>query len=105
MKITVKYFNPKYVYKAFTKKILSDLPIKWIPFSKLENLEEIGQGGFGIIYKANYLGEISKFRNNSSNDESKVEVETVAIKRFLNSKNISQSFLNEVIIQYSISEM
>ena len=54
--------------------------IKWIPYSQITNLKKIAEGGFGIVYKAEY------------------DCETVAIKKFLNSQNISKHFLNEVTI-------
>jgi hypothetical protein len=54
--------------------------IKWIPYSQITNLKKIAEGGFGIVYKAEY------------------DCETVAIKKFLNSQNISKYFLNKVTI-------
>ncbi|RIA93425.1 kinase-like domain-containing protein [Glomus cerebriforme] len=72
--------NPLNVYKYIKDNYHSI--IKWIPYSEITNLEKIAEGGFGIIYKANVT-----------------EYGTVAIKRFLGSKNISKYFkyfLNEL---------
>ena len=55
--------------------------MKWIPYSQIKNLTEIAKGGFGIIYKATLDGP-------------------VALKKFFNSQNMSQCFLNEVTILY-----
>jgi hypothetical protein len=74
--------NPLIVYK-YIKDIYYSI-IKWIPYSEITNLEKIAIGGFGIIYKA----KISDYG-------------TVAIKRFSNSQNITDYFINfliEVII-------
>ena len=46
---------------------------------EIKNLEEIAEGGFGIVYKAT------------------LDYRTVAVKRFLKSQNINKYFLNEVI--------
>ena len=63
-------------------KLFSNPKMKWIPYSQIENLIEIAKGGFGIIYKATLSNE------------------TVALKKFINSQNMSKYFLNEVIIFY-----
>ncbi|CAI2166101.1 15812_t:CDS:2, partial [Funneliformis geosporum] len=79
------------------KPILSRSVIKWIPYSQIADLKRIAEGGFGIIYKAKYLGEIPKVKDNSN--VSNIEYsknETVAVKRFINSKDISKYFLNEL---------
>ncbi|CAB4488641.1 unnamed protein product [Rhizophagus irregularis] len=75
--------NPLIIYDSI-KRIFFDFranqsTIKEIPFSQISNLKQIAKGGFGIVYKATWMG------NN------------VAVKRFLNSQNISKSFLNEII--------
>ncbi len=98
-KSIAKDTNPLNVYEFYQKDLLPlQLIIKWIPFTQFTNLEKIAEGGFGIIYKAKcfygileYNGHFNKFNT------------TVAIKRFLNSKDISKYFLDEVIIQFSTS--
>ncbi|RIA91514.1 kinase-like domain-containing protein [Glomus cerebriforme] len=72
--------NPLDVYSFIDK--LNYLPsninwFKWIPYSQITNLKQIAKGGFGIIYKANWLGK------------------DVAVKRFLNSQVMGRYFLNE----------
>ncbi|CAB4485922.1 unnamed protein product [Rhizophagus irregularis] len=51
---------------------------EWIPYSKIDNLEIIAEGGLGTIYKATCSNNF------------------VAVKRFSNSKDISRHFLNEI---------
>ncbi|GBC06414.1 hypothetical protein RclHR1_06810003 [Rhizophagus clarus] len=61
-----------------TSKTNSNQPaMKEIPYSQVKILKQIAKGGFGVIYKANLLGD------------------DVVIKRFNNSQNISKHFLNE----------
>jgi hypothetical protein len=62
------------------------LSINEIPYSQITDFNYIAEGGFGIIYKAVWLGQ------------------NVAVKKFSNSQNISKYFLNEVInLEYIIS--
>jgi hypothetical protein len=75
-----KNFNPLMIYNLAKKfDFSSKLKIEWIPYSQITNLEKIGEGGYGNIYKASISGNI------------------VAVKNFLNSRNPSKYFLNEVI--------
>ena len=55
--------------------------IKWIPYSRIRNVNEIARGGFGTIYCASWHG----IRPD------------VVLKRFENSQNFSRYFLSEVI--------
>ncbi len=65
--------------------------MEWIPYFQITSLERVAEGGFAIVYKADKLNPITN-RN-----------QTVAIKRFLNSENISKPFLNEVIIPSNLT--
>ncbi|PKC66277.1 hypothetical protein RhiirA1_459935 [Rhizophagus irregularis] len=74
--------NPLDIYDSIRKIFLNSktnlLSINVIPHSQITNFKYIAKGGFGIIYKATWLGQ------------------DVAVKRFLNSQNISKYFLNEI---------
>ncbi|UZO07195.1 uncharacterized protein OCT59_027490 [Rhizophagus irregularis] len=67
-----------YVRKIFLNSRTDQLSINEIPHTQITNFKYVAEGGFGIIYKATWLGQ------------------DVAVKRFLNSHNISKYFLNEV---------
>ncbi|CAB5209773.1 unnamed protein product [Rhizophagus irregularis] len=70
-----KNSNPLNIYKNdFALK----LKIEWVPYSRITNLKEIAEGGYGKIYKASINGNI------------------VAVKEFLNSQDPSKYFLNEI---------
>ncbi|CAB5217539.1 unnamed protein product [Rhizophagus irregularis] len=70
--ISMKTNNQSY------NKIACYMNKEWIPYSKIDNLEIIAEGGLGTIYKATCSNNF------------------VAVKRFSNSKDISRHFLNEI---------
>ncbi|PKY29998.1 hypothetical protein RhiirB3_485159 [Rhizophagus irregularis] len=80
VKINDKYFEPQNILNSIFKLKSSIRTIRWIPFPQFTDIKEITKGGYGIIYKATW----------SSKNE------TVILKRFENSKNISKYFLNEL---------
>jgi hypothetical protein len=57
--------------------------LEWIPYDQFYNIEYIAKGGFGIVYKAEWI------RNNRRKS-------VVALKSLNNSKNIKSEFVNEV---------
>ena len=66
--------------------------MEWIPYSQFTNVKEIARGGFGIIYQATWLdGSI-----NGHESLYRIRNETVILKRFKNSQDISKYFLDEV---------
>ncbi|SRR6266498_2503649 len=99
MKNIAKDSDPLNVYGFFKMGLIPlHLLIKWIPYSRIKNLKKIAEGGFCIVYRANYLDGVLEYYRQSS-DYTKKNT-TVAIKRFINSKDISKYFLNEVIIPF-----
>ncbi|PKY27096.1 hypothetical protein RhiirB3_528991 [Rhizophagus irregularis] len=85
-----KYMNntddPLKIYEFIKNKVkVSCKNIKMIEYSETEDFERIAEGGFGIIYKATW--------NKNG---------IVAVKKFLNSQDISKDFINELkpFIQY-----
>ncbi|PKK65356.1 hypothetical protein RhiirC2_786278 [Rhizophagus irregularis] len=67
-----------HVRKIFLNSKTNQLLINEIPHTQITKFKYVAEGGFGIIYKATWLGQ------------------DVAVKRFLNSQNTSKYFLNEV---------
>ncbi|RGB31946.1 hypothetical protein C1646_763475 [Rhizophagus diaphanus] len=63
--------------------------MEWILYSQITNVNEVAKGGFGFIYKANWLD------GGSINGEYRSRNETVILKRFINSKDFDKYFLNE----------
>ncbi|GET64086.1 kinase-like domain-containing protein [Rhizophagus irregularis DAOM 181602=DAOM 197198] len=83
------YFIPN---ELFSSIYISEISMEWIPYSQFTNVEEIARGGFGIIYLATWLdgpikGDINRKRNSN---------ETIILKKFKNSEDVSKYFLNEL---------
>ena|SRR6266542_4302071 len=73
--------------------------LEWIPYNYFKDIEKIGEGGFGNIYKATWMD----YRERSTVDQAsgyttvnKHWDEIVALKQLKNSQNISDEFLHEV---------
>ncbi|GBC39519.2 kinase-like domain-containing protein [Rhizophagus irregularis DAOM 181602=DAOM 197198] len=80
-----RFKNDYYRYKSSVKWI------RWIPYSRITNLEKIAEGGFSIIYKAQWrhFNQVEYYKK------------TVIIKRFLNSWDMDKYFLNELKSLYN----
>jgi hypothetical protein len=78
-----KYFTPDNILRSIFEEKKQPNQNKWIPYSQFKDVKEMTKGGYGIIYTATWSN-----KNNKN--------ETVILKRFENSKNISKYFLNEV---------
>ncbi|RHZ79826.1 hypothetical protein Glove_140g12 [Diversispora epigaea] len=65
----------------------------WIDFNKLKNINYLAEGGFGSVWKAEWIDmpeEIFKFYKSNQ----------VALKKLKNSQKISPEFLNELIANF-----
>jgi hypothetical protein len=72
-----------------------DLVFEWIPYNQFNNIEKVGEGGFAIVYSANWKNgplEYDTDKNIYKRNPNKV----IALKCLHNSQNISNKFLNEV---------
>ena len=65
--------------------------MQFVPYYQFENIEFIAEGGFSKIYKATWIGGLSKIYNCLRADDV-----IVALKKLNNSKNITSKELNEV---------
>uniref|UniRef100_U9TCU7 Protein kinase domain-containing protein n=1 Tax=Rhizophagus irregularis (strain DAOM 181602 / DAOM 197198 / MUCL 43194) TaxID=747089 RepID=U9TCU7_RHIID len=78
-------------YEIF-KKVL-----EWVPYNKLYDIKYITKGGFGKIYKANWIdGYIDKWDEDNQNWERNNKNMFIALKSLDNSKNVTLKFMNEV---------
>ena len=66
--------------------------IEWIPFDKLNNIENIGKGGFGSVFLAFWLDGIRKIDGNRRMREPGI----VALKSLSGSNENPLDFLKEV---------
>ncbi|UZO16929.1 uncharacterized protein OCT59_008295 [Rhizophagus irregularis] len=80
-----------------------DIVFEWIPYNQFNNINEIGKGGFAIVYSANWKdGPLEYFADEKTykrNDPNRV----IALKCLHNSQNITNKFLNEAK-EYSITK-
>src|SRR6266498_2933031 len=69
--------------------------LEWIPYDRFYDIEYIAKGGFGKVYKANWIdGYIRNWDNKNQNwrrDESNI---FVALKSLNNSQNVTSEFIN-----------
>ena len=71
--------------------------LEWIPFEKFQNITYIAKGGFGEVYKANWVdGSIVRWNNINQNWDRYDSNMVVALKSLNNSKNVTLEFINEV---------
>ena len=70
--------------------------IEWIPYDRLCDIEYIAKGGFGKVYRANWIdGQIWDW-NIKNQNWNRFWGRVVALKSLNNSKNVTLEFLNEV---------
>ncbi|RHZ89554.1 hypothetical protein Glove_13g118 [Diversispora epigaea] len=70
--------------------------IEWIPFDRLENVEYLAQGGFGIVYKAKWIdGYIVSWNNNEKSWKRRSQNRFVCLKNLDNS-TAESAFLQEI---------
>ena len=71
--------------------------LEWIPYDRFYDIEYIAKGGFGKVYKANWIdGYILNWDIKNQNWERYDSNKFVALKSLNNSKNVTLEFLNEV---------
>ncbi|RGB42350.1 kinase-like domain-containing protein, partial [Rhizophagus diaphanus] len=74
------------------------IALEWIPYDRFENIEYIAKGGFGKVYKANWIdGLIDKWNIENQNWKRRDKNMLVALKSLNHSKNITLEFMNEMI--------
>jgi hypothetical protein len=71
--------------------------LEWIPYDRFRNVKYIAKGGFGIVYRANWIdGRIVDWDDKNKNWSRIYQNMSVALKSLNNSKNVTLGFINEV---------
>ena len=71
--------------------------LEWIPYDRFYDIEYIAKGGFGKVYRANWIdGNIWYWDIKNQNWERPYPNMFVALKSLNNTKNVTLEFLNEV---------
>jgi hypothetical protein len=78
-------------YEIFRKTL------EWIPYDRFFDIKYIARGGFGKVYKANWIdGYLTKWDKEKQNWKRHNKNMFVALKCLDNSKNVTLEFMNEV---------
>ncbi|EXX69537.1 Ypk2p [Rhizophagus irregularis DAOM 197198w] len=78
--------------------------LEWIPYDKFYNIKYIAKGGFGKVYKANWIdGRIWDWNDKNQNWERYGKNMVVALKSLNNSKNVTFEFMNEITSHHKVS--
>ncbi|GBC38512.2 kinase-like domain-containing protein [Rhizophagus irregularis DAOM 181602=DAOM 197198] len=79
--------------------------LEWIPFDRFNNIEHIGKGGFGDVYKAKWIdGRIWNWDNKNQNWNRLYQDEFVSLKSLNNSENITLEYIKEIASHHKINE-
>src|SRR2546427_3814464 len=71
--------------------------LEWMPYDRFYDIEYIAKGGFGKVYRANWIdGYIHNWDIKNQNWKRPYPNKFVALKSLNNSKNVTLEFLNEV---------
>ena len=71
--------------------------LEWVPYDKFYDIKFIAKGGFGNVYKANWIdGYIHRWDNKNQNWMRLQPSMRVALKSLNNSKNVTIEFIKEV---------
>ncbi|GBB98423.1 hypothetical protein RclHR1_03220016 [Rhizophagus clarus] len=70
--------------------------LEWVPYDRFYDIKYIAKGGFGKVYKANWIdGPIIEWDDQVENWKRHGQNKLVALKS-LNTKNVSLEFMNEI---------
>jgi hypothetical protein len=87
----------KFIQDTQLSAISSCRVLEWIPYDRFYDIEYIAKGGFGKVYRANWIdGYIVKWNIKNQNWARDESNKFVALKSLNNSKNVTLEFLNEV---------
>jgi hypothetical protein len=71
--------------------------LEWIPYNRFYNITYIAKGGFGKVYRANWIdGYIYKWNDYNQYWERRNKHMFVALKSLDNSKDVTLKFIDEV---------
>ena len=73
--------------------------LEWIPYDRFENIKYLAEGGFGTVYKAEWIDGYIKSWNIDQNKWIRYELDVV-LKCLNDSQNLATDFLQEVIYYY-----
>ncbi|CAB4429303.1 unnamed protein product [Rhizophagus irregularis] len=79
--------------------------LEWIPYDKFYDIKYIAEGGFGKVYRANWIdGYMNKWDKHNKNWERSDQNRFVALKSLNNSSNVTLEFMNEITSHRQVYE-
>ncbi|EXX71396.1 Tpk2p [Rhizophagus irregularis DAOM 197198w] len=79
--------------------------LEWIPYDRLYNIKYIAKGGFGKVYKANWIdGYVTDWDNEHQNRKRYNENMLVALKSLDNSERVTLEFINEAMSHKKVND-
>ncbi|RIA85007.1 kinase-like domain-containing protein [Glomus cerebriforme] len=77
--------------------------LEWIPYDRFYKFEYIAKGGYGKVYKANWIdGYIGYWDDENQNWQRYQLNKLVALKSLNNSENITLEFINEITLHHKV---
>ncbi|GET01588.1 kinase-like domain-containing protein [Rhizophagus clarus] len=94
----------KFIQDTQLSNCFANNALEWIPFDRFYDIKYIAKGGFGKVYRANWIdGCIDKL---DDYDEEWIRYNQkmfVALKSLNNSKNVTLEFMNEITLHYKVN--
>ncbi|RIA93044.1 kinase-like domain-containing protein [Glomus cerebriforme] len=79
--------------------------LEWIPYGRFYDIKYIAKGGFGKVYKTNWIdGKIWHWDNKIQKWYRPYPDSKVALKSLNNSKNVRLEFINEITSHYKLND-
>jgi hypothetical protein len=72
--------------------------LEWVPFNRITDIKQIGEGGFSKVYSATWMDGKSSYKERNDGTWEKLSSEPVkiALKKLNGSQNISADYLSKV---------
>ncbi|GES85867.1 kinase-like domain-containing protein [Rhizophagus clarus] len=81
-------------------------PLEWIPYDRFYDVKYVAKGGFGIVYRANWIdGYVDEWDDENQKWKRKGQNKFVALKSLNNSKNVTSEFMNEAILHHKVNNV
>ncbi|GBB91326.1 hypothetical protein RclHR1_18550001 [Rhizophagus clarus] len=79
--------------------------LEWISYDRFYSIKYIAKGGFGEVYKANWIdGFITNWDIEKQNWKRICQNKDVALKSLYNSRNVTMEFLEEITLHHKIQD-
>ncbi|RGB39882.1 kinase-like domain-containing protein [Rhizophagus diaphanus] len=94
----------KFIQETQLSNCYANNALEWIPFDSFYDINYIAKGGFGKVYRANWIdGCIDKLDKYDQNWIRYNQNMVVALKSLNNSKNVTLKFMNEITLHYKVN--